>query len=99
MLSSYLDVLLEHRDLVIWIDGDTAVLRHPTLGKRLSDLNRRVRDAVRGDNRSAAARLGASAVLGVLWRPLRNMTEIDASRETGAMLDAAMAVVETVRGS
>ena len=99
MLASYLDVLLRYRDVVIWIDADQAVLQHPTLGKRLSDSNHRVRDAIRGDNRATAARLGASAVLGALWRPLRNLTDVDASSERSAMLDAAMAVVETVRGS
>ena len=99
MLASYLDVLLVHRDVAIWIDGDQGVLQHPTVGKRLSDSNHRVRDAIRGDNRSTAARLGASAVLGALWRPLRNLTDVDASSDRGAMLDAAMAVVETVRGS
>jgi AcrR family transcriptional regulator len=99
LLSAYLDVLLEHRDLIIWIDGDKAVLQHPTLGERLTDTNRRVREAIRGDNRSSAARLGASAVLGALWRPLRDLTEIDAAREKDTMLTAAMAVVATVRTS
>lgn len=97
LLSAYLDVLIGHRDLVIWIDGDKAVLQHPTLGVRLAESNRRVREAIRGDNRSLAARLLASAVLGTLWRPLRNMTEVDAAGEKDAMLAGAMAVVETVR--
>ena len=52
LLTAYLDVLLEHRDLVIWIDGDMAVLGHPTLGARLTDTNRRIREAIRGGNRS-----------------------------------------------
>jgi hypothetical protein len=97
LLSAYLDVLIEHRDLVIWIDGDKAVLQHPTLGMRLAESNRRVREAIRGDNRSSAARLGAAAVLGTLWRPLRDMTEVDAAREKDVMLAAAMAVAATVR--
>lgn len=97
LLSAYLDVLLAHRELVIWIDADTAVLLHPLLGKRLAETNRRVRQAIRSDDRSSAARLGASAALGTLWRPLRNLPEVKAEKE--AMLDAAMAVVSTVRGS
>lgn len=99
LLSGYLEVLLEHRELVIWIDADKAVLEHAILGKRLAETNRRVREAIRGDNRSAAARLGAAAVLGALWRPLRSLTDIDAVREKDAILAAAMAVVETVRAS
>jgi AcrR family transcriptional regulator len=99
LLSAYLDVLLVHRDLISWIDGDTAVLRHPKLGERLTDTNRRVREAIRGDNRSSAARLGASAVLGALWRPLRDITDTAAAQERDAMLAAALAVVATVRAS
>lgn len=97
LLSAYLDVLLEHRDLVIWIDGDKAVLLHPMLGRRLAESNRRIREAIRGDDRSSSARLGASAALGALWRPLRNLPEVDANDHKGAMLAAAMAVVATVR--
>lgn len=99
LLASYLDVLIEHRDVVIWVDGDKAVLEHPILGERLDKLNRRVRIAIRGDDRSAAARFGSAAALGALWRPLRNLTELTAvgEDEKESMLDAAMAVVATVR--
>jgi AcrR family transcriptional regulator len=99
LLSAYLDVLLAHRDVISWIDGDSAVLQHPRLGERLTDMNRRVREGIRGDNRSSAARLGAAAVLGALWRPLRDLSDVDAAREKDAMLAAAMAVVATVRTS
>lgn len=97
LLGAYLDVLLAHRSVVIWIDGDKAVLMHPTVGKRLGELNRRMREAIRGDNRSTAARLGASAALSTLWRPLRNLPEVAAAEHRSAMLDAALAVVQTVR--
>lgn len=97
MLSAYVDVLLEHREVVIWIDGDKAVLNHPILGRRLALTNQRLREAIRGDRRSAAARLGSSAAIGALWRPLRNLPSIDASREKEAILGAAMAVVAAVR--
>jgi AcrR family transcriptional regulator len=99
LLAAYLDVLLRYRDLVVWIDGDKAVLSHPIVGRRLAESNRRVREAIRGDNRSAAARLGASAALGALWRPLRNLPDVDAEREKEAMLTIAMAVVGKVRSS
>ena len=97
LLSAYLEILIEYRDVVIWIDGDKAVLEHPKLGGRLAESNRRFREAIRGENRSVAARLGASAVLGALWRPLRNMTDLDVAREKEAMLALAMGVVEMVR--
>ncbi len=99
LLSGYLDVLIAHLDLVAWIDADTAVLHHPTIGTRLAESNRRLRAAIRGDNRSTAARLGASAALGAMWRPLRNLTELDTQPDREAILAAALAVVETVRSS
>ncbi|MBT8201843.1 MAG: TetR/AcrR family transcriptional regulator [Acidimicrobiia bacterium] len=97
LLGAYLDVLLAHRSVVMWIDGDKAVLMHPAVGKRLGELNRRMREAIRGDNRSTAARLGASAALSTLWRPLRNLPEVPAADYRVAMVEAALAVVRTVR--
>lgn len=97
LLSSYLDVLIGHRGVVVWIDGDKAVLNHSAIGKRLAESNRRIRTAIRGDDRSTAARLGASAALGTMWRPLRNLTDIEVQPEKDAILAVALAVVETVR--
>ncbi|NND01766.1 MAG: TetR/AcrR family transcriptional regulator [Acidimicrobiia bacterium] len=99
LLASYLDVLIDHRDVVSWVDGDNAVLHHSTIGKRLAESNRRLRAAIRGDNRSTPARLGASAAIGALWRPLRNLTDLDVQTDRAAILAAAMAVVDTVRSS
>jgi AcrR family transcriptional regulator len=99
LLKAYLDVLIYHRDLLVWIDADRAVLSHPLLGARIAESNRRMREAIRGDSRSAAARLGASAVLGMLWRPLRNLTEIDVTGEKEALLAVAVAAVESLRRS
>jgi len=45
---------------------------------------------------SSAARLGAAAVLGALWRLIRDVTEVDATRGREALLAAAMAVVGTI---
>lgn len=97
LLSDYLDVLIAHRDVVVWIDGDKAVLRHPTIGKRLAESNTRLRTAISGDDPSPASRLGASATLGALWRPLRNLTDLEVRPEREAILAAALAVAGTTR--
>ena len=99
LLAAYLDVLIRHRDLLVWVDADRAVLGHPVLGARLAASNRRMREAIRGDSRSTAARLGASAVLGMLWRPLRNLTEIDVAGDKETLLAAAVMVAENSRWS
>jgi AcrR family transcriptional regulator len=99
LLAAYFDTLIRHRDLLVWVDSDRAVLSHPVLGARLAASNRRMREAIRGDSRSTAARLGASAVLGMLWRPLRNLTDIDVAGAREPLLAAAVVVAETVRSS
>lgn len=97
LLAAYLNVLLVHSDVAAWIDTDIGALANRTLGRRLAEVNRRAREAIRGDNRSAAARMGATAALGTLWRPLRNLPESDLKGQRDALLDAAMAVAMTVR--
>lgn len=98
LLAAYLDVLVDHRDVAAWLDTHHGALSHRTR-RRFADANQRLRDAIRGDNRSAAARLGAAAVLGTLWRPLRQLEHVPTEVEREALLDAAMAVVTSVRSS
>lgn len=97
LLGDYLDVLIAHRPVVVWIDGDKAALRHPILGLRLDRNNSAVRRAITGGSRSRAAEVGASAVLGALWRPLRNLEDIDAARHRETLLEAAMGAAAAVR--
>ncbi len=72
ILVDYLDALCRHRQVAAWIDGDKSILNHGDLGARLDANNRRVHRLLTGPRPSAAARAQASAVLGMLWRPVRN---------------------------
>lgn len=71
-LADYLAVLQRHRDVARWIDGDKSVLNHAELGARLDANNRRVHRILVGARPSRTDRALASAVLGMLWRPIRN---------------------------
>ena len=71
-LTDYLAALCRHRDVAAWIDGDKSILNHSHLGARLTANNQRVHRLLCGSRPSKAARAKASAVLGMLWRPIRN---------------------------
>ncbi len=98
LLGDYLDALFAHADVVVWIDGDKAVLNHPQLGARLRRINSRMRRALAGGDRSERARVQAAAVTGMLWRPMRNLGAPRTQRAREALLDLAVDAVGTVRG-
>lgn len=72
LLAEYLEALWRHRDVAAWIDGDKSVLNHGDLGARLDANNRRAHRLLAGSRPSVANRAKASAILGMLWRPIRN---------------------------
>ena len=71
-LGDYLGALYRHREIARWIDGDKSVLNHGDLGARIDANNRRAHRLLCGPRPSDTARALASAVLGMLWRPIRN---------------------------
>jgi AcrR family transcriptional regulator len=79
LLDAYVDVLLAHRLVAVWVDGDKSVLNHPTIGERLRRNNRRMRGLIAGSDASRRDLVRASAVLGAIWRPIRNLTDVDVS--------------------
>ena len=97
LLGDYIDVLIRHADIVTWIDGDKAVLNHPALGTRLTHSNEFMRRAIAGKSRSERAQVQAAAVLGMLWRPMRNLDTRNVVRSRSALLELAVDAVGTVR--
>lgn len=97
LLEDYMDVLVEHEEVAAWIDGDKSVLNHPTLGRQLRESNKAMRSALAGEDRSKRARVEAAAVLGMLWRPMRNLdaSEVESTRDS--LLDLAVDAVGTIR--
>ncbi|NNF63220.1 MAG: TetR/AcrR family transcriptional regulator [Acidimicrobiia bacterium] len=97
LLEDYMGVLMEHEEVVTWIDGDKSVLNHPSLGRQLRESNKAMRSALAGEDRSKRARVEAAAVLGMLWRPMRNLdaSEVDSTRDT--LIDLAVEAVGTIR--
>lgn len=88
-LGDYLATLQRHRDVARWIDGDKSILNHPHLGLRLDANNRRAHRLLVGPRPTARARAQASAVLGMLWRPIRNDHLRGDSPASAAVVDLA----------
>ncbi len=97
MLSDYVDVLLAHRNVVVWVDGDKAVTSHPVIGKRLRSNHQAMRRAIRGDNRSSVSRMLAVAALGMVWRPIRNLVEVEVEEEKAVLISAVLTVARQAR--
>lgn len=69
-LEAYVGILLRHRTVARWIDGDRGVQTHPATGPRIEELHRRTRTLLTGSDESDLR--VAAAALGAVWRPIRN---------------------------
>jgi AcrR family transcriptional regulator len=95
MLRDYLDALDRHHQVVEWVDGDKSVLNHGDLGVRLDRNNAAMHRLLTPRRMTASSRAQASAVLGMLWRPIRNgFVTGDKSKE--AVIDLAAAAAGAV---
>ncbi len=96
MLSDYLDVLCTHHQIAAWLDGDKSILNHGDLGARLTANNRRAHRLLTGPKPSPAAQAQASAVLGMLWRPVRNGYLTTNNKTRAAVVALATAAAATL---
>jgi AcrR family transcriptional regulator len=90
LLDAYVEVLLAYRMVAVWVDGDKSVLNHPTVGERMAGNNRRMRALIAGADASRRDLVRASAVLGAIWRPIRNLTDIDVAGYKREVIATAM---------
>lgn len=96
LVEAYLDTLCAHRSAAEWVDGDKSILNHGDLGQRLDDNNRRVHRIIAGPRPTQAARAQASAILGMLWRPVRNGYLTDDKTSRRAIVELASSAAATV---
>lgn len=96
LMARYLDVLLDHRDVAVWLEGDRAILR-TWVGDRLRDNHRRMRAALLGGPPARRSRVAASMALGTLWRPVRHLDPEDVSAHRDLVVQACLAPLREVR--
>lgn len=70
LFLAYLDVLVEHRDLALWLDTDPALRGLVNYGGRLRSLDLTLARRLSHPSRRRADRIRALAAVGGLWRPL-----------------------------
>ncbi len=90
LLGDYIDALLRHRKVTVWIDGDKSVSSHPDIGARLDQVNADMRLLITGGDTDPEAHVRAASVLGAIWRPIRNLTDIDVAQHRPQILAAAL---------
>ncbi len=97
LITDYLSTLCDHRTTAEWIDADKSILNHGDLGTRLAENNRRVHRLLAGGRPSKSARARASAILGMLWRPVRNGHLGDDPSSRRAIVDLAVSAAASLR--
>ena len=96
LLGEYLSALCRNRQVVEWLDGDKSILNHGDLGSRLDLNNRRMHTLLARNRPSKVNRAQASAILGMLWRPVRNGYLDDDEASHAAVLDTAVTAAGTI---
>lgn len=99
LLDDYLDVLLGHHDLAVWLGGDRAVMVNHGAGRRLRQNHRRMRDALVGGALTTRSQVAASIALGALWRPVRNVLVEDVVQHRDLIIESALAPLRLVRST
>ena len=88
--GAYLDTLTEHHAIARWIDTDQTLQADPRIGGRLDNINKRLCDTITGHSRKKKDRIRATAVLGGLWRPIREYSPHDITEHRNEIIDAAL---------
>lgn len=95
MLGAYLELLLDYRPLVLFLNRDVSVLHHPAVEGRFEELTRRLRARLAGPRGGRAAEIRAAAALGVLMRPVLDFPDLDLDEFKEMLLVAAVGVTRS----
>jgi AcrR family transcriptional regulator len=88
--GAYLDKLVEHRDVVTWLDGDKSIQARAEWGGRMAEQMERLVRAFTGSDGDPAGRARALAAIGGLWRPLKVMPVAELVAHRDAIIRAAL---------
>ncbi len=97
LLAAYLQLLLDNREIAVWLDGDRGVVGQTAVGARLRRANRAIRRALVGGQVTPRSRIAGHTALGALWRPVRSPDHDEVVDHTDLVLASAMAPIRMVR--
>ncbi|MBT8203362.1 MAG: TetR/AcrR family transcriptional regulator [Acidimicrobiia bacterium] len=92
-LSGYLTVLTDHHDVAVWMDTDPVLQNHPDYGARLDAVNQSVARLITAGRRGRRAQLMALAVLGGIWRPVRELSPAELRTHHDEIITTALSPV------
>ncbi|HYT09977.1 MAG TPA: TetR/AcrR family transcriptional regulator [Mycobacteriales bacterium] len=92
-LAAYLDILIQHRDVVGLIGADAAVRAHPRIGARLAELDESLYRRLSGDGADLARQVRAAYALVGLQDTVGRFSDADPAVVRSAGLAAAAAAV------
>jgi len=93
ILAGYIDLFIQHHEVVHFLSQDPAALRHPDVGERARSLVAALQEALAGRGATAHDRISAACALGAVHAVAVLPTEqVQAAR--GAVFDAAAAALE-----
>jgi AcrR family transcriptional regulator len=99
LLGSYLDLLLDCRDLYRFLGRDVGALNRQAIGTRIEEQERRLRVLLVGSQARSKAHIRAMAAMGALQRTVTSsFLEEELRAERDAVVDAAMAALTVHRG-
>ena len=99
LLGSYLDLLLDCRDLYRFLGRDIGALNRQAIGARIEEQERRLRVLLVGPRAKGKAHIRATASMGALQRAVISALPAEELRsQRDAMVDAAVAVLTYHRG-
>jgi AcrR family transcriptional regulator len=90
LAGEYFDTLVQHRDVVTWLDGDKSIQARPEWGGRMATQMERLVSAFTGSDRDPAGRARALAAIGGIWRPLRVMGAEELLEHRDSIVRAAL---------
>lgn len=93
LLSAYLDVLLDCRELFRFLGRDVGALNRNGIGARMQEQERKLRTLLVGARAKERAHVRAAAAIGSLRHPIIHLPGIDLRAERDSLLDAAMAAL------
>ncbi len=98
LFTSYFELLLEYRDLAIWVDTDRAVARHKRIAERRTEAVQRLVSALVGETGASEDEARAVAAVGGLWRPLRELDREFLHAHKAEIVDAALVSFQPLEG-
>jgi len=88
--GDFLDTLVRHHQVAVWVDSDRGVHDRAPFGERLLAIHSMLVDVLCANSDRTSERVKAISAAGGFWRPLRTLTQEEIIAHRQAILTAAL---------